>query len=95
MPLQSLSRLNSDFVFARATRLTGRLQTDSTSDSVRIQRLFLLATGHAPTDDDISAATRFLQTQTHEYLGQPNPAARAWTDLIQMLLIGNAALYVD
>ena len=95
MPLQSLSLLNSDFVIARATRLTGRLQTDSASDSARIQKLFLLATGRAPTDDDISASTKFLQKQTHEYQGQPDPAARAWTDLSQLLLIGNAALYVD
>jgi hypothetical protein len=95
MPLQSLSLLNSEFVLKRSQSLANRLQREVASESDRIQRLFLITTGQAATEQQISSATRFLHDQTAEYREQAGGEKRAWEDLSQTLLIGNAALYVD
>lgn len=95
MPLQSLSLLNSEFAVARSRSLAAHLREGFLSDSERIRRLWIRTTGYEPTEDDLAASFRFLQTQVAEYAGQPDPDANAWTDLSQALLIGNAALYVD
>ena len=95
MPLQSLSLLNSEFAVARAKNLANLLQRDFTSDSDRIERLFLATTSRAPAGDEISASTRFLSAQTREYKNEADARIRAWTDLSQLLLISNAALYLE
>ena len=105
MPLQSLSLLNSDFSVARARSLTARLEYDLTSDLERLTRAFVLTQGHPPTEGKASAAMLFLVEQTAEYARpeggdgthrSPRDARqRAWHDLSQMLLIGNAALYLE
>ncbi len=105
MPLQSLSLLNSDFSVARARSLTARLEYDLTSDLERLTRAFVLTQGHPPTDEQASAAMLFLAEQAAEYARpeggdgthrSPRDARqRAWHDLSQMLLIGNAALYLE
>lgn len=95
MPLQSLSLLNSEFVIARARSLANRVQRGATGDSERIERLFLLTTGRSPTDAEMAASTRFLQIQTTEYKSDADAGSRAWIDLSQALLIGNASLYLD
>lgn len=95
MPLQSLSLLNSEFVLKRSQGLTNRLQREAASESDRIQRLFLITTGQAATEKQVSSATRFVHDQTAEYREQEGGERRAWEDLSQTLLIGNAALYVD
>jgi mono/diheme cytochrome c family protein len=95
MPLQSLSLLNSEFVLKRSRNLANRLQREAASESDRIQRLFLITTGQAATGPHISSATRFLHDQTAEYREQAGGEQRAWEDLSQTLLIGNAALYVE
>ena len=95
MPLQSLSLLNSEFSVWRAKNLAKLLQQDLTSDSDRIQRLFLATTGRAAGDDEVSASTRFLNSQVNEYKADADPQTRAWTDLSQLLLISNAALYLE
>ncbi|HEY4259639.1 MAG TPA: PSD1 and planctomycete cytochrome C domain-containing protein [Schlesneria sp.] len=95
MPLQSLSLLNSEFVLKRSQSLANRLQREAASESDRIQRLFLITTGQPATGPQISSATRFLHGQTAEYREQAGGEQRAWEDLSQTLLIGNAALYVE
>ena len=95
MPLQSLSLLNSEFVLKRSQSLAGRLQHEAASESDRIQRLFLITTGQVATEPQISSATRFLHDQTAEYRMQEGGEQRAWCDLSQTLLIGNAALYLE
>ncbi|MBS0206019.1 MAG: PSD1 domain-containing protein [Planctomycetes bacterium] len=95
MPLQSLSLLNSDFVLARARSLGQRVQREATGDSERLELLFLLTTGHPPTDAELAASTRFLQNQTAEYKEDADAVSRAWADLSQTLLIGNVSLYLD
>ena len=95
MPLQSLNQLNSDFSVARGQSLTRRLMQESISDSERLQQVFLLATGRPPADADLAAANQFLDAQASEYGRDANAKQRAWSDLSQMLLIGNAALYLE
>ena len=95
MPLQSLSLLNSEFVVHRAQQLAKSLEQRETSDSDRLQQAFLQTTGRPPTADDIASTTKFLHDQTQEYATETHAAQRAWTDLCQMLLVENAALYVD
>ncbi|MDB5348240.1 MAG: Protein of unknown function (DUF1553)/Protein of unknown function (DUF1549)/Planctomycete [Schlesneria sp.] len=95
MPLQSLSLLNSEFVLKRSRSLANRLQREAASESDRIQRLFLITTGQAATEPQISSATRFLHDQTAEYREQAGEGQQAWDDLSQALLIGNAALYLE
>ena len=105
MPLQSLSLLNSEFSVARARSLTMRLDHDLTSDSERLTRAFILTQGRLPTDEHVAAATLFLAEQAAEYarpessdatLRSPLDARqRAWRDFSQMLLVGNAALYLE
>lgn len=95
MPLQSLSLLNSEFSVARAKNLAKLLQQDFSSDSDKIEGLFLATTSHAATDDEIAASTRFLDAQQNAYQGDADARARAWTDLSQLLLISNAALYLE
>lgn len=95
MPLQSLSLLNSDFAVARAKSLAGRLLQESPNDSDRLQSLVIRTTGREPAPDEIAAMTRFLQSQMAEYAAQPDAELKAWSELCQTLLIGNAALYVE
>jgi hypothetical protein len=71
------------------------LQQDFASDSERLDNLFLITTSRAATGDEINSITRFLQSQAKDYGDQPDAVSRAWTDLSQSLLIGNAALYLD
>ena len=95
MPLQSLSLLNSEFVVARSNHLSKWLERDFASESERGRYAFLLANGQPPTDADIATITKFLQTQLEEYGDQSEARFRACSDLCQMLLIGNAALYIE
>lgn len=90
MPLQSLSLLNSEFVVARSKSLASQLQHDLTSDSDRIQQLFLLTTGHDASEDDVSISLKFLKAGS-----EGKDANSAWMGLSHALMVGNAALYVD
>jgi Protein of unknown function (DUF1553)/Protein of unknown function (DUF1549)/Planctomycete cytochrome C len=95
MPLQSLSLLNSDFSIARATSLASRLRRNEAGDSERLRHLFMLTTGREPSADELAAATRFLSLERTESATEPDAQSRAWVDLCQSLLIGNAALYIE
>ena len=95
MPLQSLNQLNSDFSVARARSLANRLDQEATSDSERLHRAFVLTNGRPPSDDEVSVAMKFLEAQAAEYSNQSDARLRAWSDLGQMLLIGNSALYLE
>ena len=91
--LQSLSLLNSDFARRRAGAMARRLlETDVPDSGARVTAAFELAAGRPPTGPERSAAVGFLE---HASRRQEAVEARAWTDLCQMLLAGNAAVYVE
>lgn len=91
--LQSLSLLNSEFARRRAGAMAARLlAAEPSADDARLTLAFELATGRPPRPAERDASLAFLD-QAMKRRGRP--AAQAWADFCQMLLAGNAALYVD
>jgi hypothetical protein len=96
VPLQALTLLNSDFVRARARAFSRRLLREAGPDAGRRLTLaFRLACGRPPVADEADAARRFLAAQRQAYAGRADAEERTWADLCQMVLAGNAFLYVD
>ncbi|NOS68485.1 MAG: DUF1553 domain-containing protein [Verrucomicrobia bacterium] len=94
--LQSLASLNSDFIRARSRAFAQRLEKDCGADGKqRLERTFLLALGRKPGPAERSAAEEFLQAQTNHYVDKPDKNERVWADFCQMVLAGNAFLYVE
>lgn len=93
IPLQSLSALNSEFAAERAKGLAARLAGLSSAEAV--QRAFMLVAGRPPRDDERAAAERFLALQPAAYADRPDAARQAAIDFCQMMLAGNAFLYVE
>ncbi|HEV7223948.1 MAG TPA: PSD1 and planctomycete cytochrome C domain-containing protein, partial [Pirellulales bacterium] len=96
MPLQALSALNSAFALARAKAFCARLERE-TADELppRLERAFLLAVGRPPEAAEREAAERFFAAQRANYGERPDAGRQAWTDFCQMLMAGNAFLYVE
>ncbi len=91
--LQSLSLLNSDFARRRASAMARRvLEFDAADSERRVTAAFELTTGRPPTGPERTAAVAFLDHATRRRVGAET---RAWTDFCQMLLAGNAAVYVE
>src|SRR5262249_20535027 len=96
VPLQSLALLNSEFVRSRAKSFARRLATEAGDDtSKRFDLAFTMTCGRAPGMDERSACEKFLSAQRSVYAKEKEPDGRAWADLCQMLLAGNAFLYVE
>ena len=94
--LQSLALLNSDFIRTRSRAFAQRLEKECGLDpNQRLERAFLLAIGRKPTPAERAAAEEFVQTQMAHYDDKPDKAGHAWTDFCQMVLAGNAFLYVE
>ena len=94
--LQSLALLNSDFMRARSRAFAHRLEKECGPDNnQRLGRAFLLTLGRKPNPAERSAAEEFLRSQATHYADQPDKDQRVWTDLCQMVLAGNAFLYVE
>ena len=91
--LQSLSLLNSDFARRRAGAMARRLlDTEVVDSGARVTAAFELAAGRPPTGPERAAAVAFLD---HAGRRREGAETRAWTDFCQMLLAGNAAVYVE
>lgn len=60
VPLQQLFVLNSGFMIGQSKALAARLTKEADSDVSRVQRMFRLLYGRQPTDDEQTAALRFL-----------------------------------
>ena len=95
MPLQSLSLLNSEFVVARSIHLAQGLEQSNPNDTARQIELFRRTTGHPPTEQDLELVNQFLEQQREEYGETSEGRSRAWSELCQILLIGNSALYLE
>jgi len=96
VPLQSLALLNSEFVRNRAKTFARRLAAEAGDDThKRLEWAFTVACGRPPVAEERAACERFLTAQLAVYAKEKDPASRAWADLCQMLLAGNAFLYVE
>jgi hypothetical protein len=98
--LQSLTMLNSPFVFSQAERLAERVKQSAGSDAERrIETAFRLCLCRWPDREERSASRELLRRQALRYQQQrkamPGPAAdAALVNLCQMLLNTNEFLYV-
>jgi hypothetical protein len=96
VPLQSLAMLNSEFVRNRAKSFARRLATEAGEDTnKRLELAFTMTCGRAPVSDERAACEKFLIAQHAVYAKEKEPDGLAWADLCQMLLAGNAFLYVE
>jgi hypothetical protein len=88
--------LNSDFARARASALAKRLEKEAGADEAkRIDLAFRLTCGRNVRAEERDACTRFLTAQRTVYVKEQDVDQRVWTDLCQMILAGNAFLYVE
>jgi hypothetical protein len=96
VPLQALALLNSEFARARARAFAARLAREAgAGESNRLALAYRLACGREPTRDEAAACARFLGKQRDVYAKEKDADARAWTDLVQILLASNAFLYIE
>ncbi|MFM7057602.1 MAG: DUF1553 domain-containing protein, partial [Planctomycetota bacterium] len=95
VPLQSLALLNSDFAITRSEAFAGRLlmETDGTPENL-VRRAWRIATARNPSEREIQLAQEFLEGQRSLYDGE-HSSRWAVADFCQMLLAGNAFLYVE
>jgi hypothetical protein len=95
VPLQSLALLNSEFARARAGALANRLEKEAgVEEAKRIDLAFRLTCGRTARAEERESCTRFLKAQRTVYAKEQDVDQRVWTDLCQMILAGNAFLYV-
>jgi hypothetical protein len=88
--------LNSQFAVECASAFARRVATEAGSDpSARIELSFVLACGRPPTEQERSAAVRFLAEQPSQYAATEKTDDLVWRDFCQMLLASNAFLYIE
>ncbi len=92
--LQSLSLLNSEFARKRAAAMAQRVLTGTSTDTAsRLDAAFELAVGRPPSEPERNASISFLNSRCPD--SAPETVHRAWANFCQMLLAGNAAVYVE
>jgi hypothetical protein len=97
VPLQSLAQLNSDFARVRARAMAERLTREAGDVGVgeRVALAYRLALARPPTADELGDASAFIIEQRAAYALEERPDRSALADFCQMLLAGNAFLYVE
>jgi hypothetical protein len=85
VPPQALFLMNHPFVRAAAEAMLGRPDVASLADpDAKVDRLFRLAYGRPPRDEEASLARAFLS-------GRPVP----WVDFCRAILLGNEFVFID
>ncbi|AMV39550.1 DUF1549 and DUF1553 domain-containing protein [Planctomyces sp. SH-PL62] len=88
--LQALNLLNGDMALDRAHALAERLHREAPgSPADRIRRAYTVVLNRAPSDDELTHATTFLDGQRSTY-GE----AAAWDDFALALINSNEFLYI-
>jgi hypothetical protein len=87
---QSLTLLNGQWTMQEATRLAGKLETE-TDERELIRKTWLAIYSRPPREDEVTKVKAFLERQTAE-LGAKKTAA---AELIRVLFNTNEFLYVD
>lgn len=82
VPLQQLFVLNSEFMMTQARALADRLNRESNSDTVRLQRAYELLYSRPPTDDEISFGLQFLKDAATDNDATLKPMAQFCTALL-------------
>ncbi len=104
---QSLVLMNSEFVVEVSQAMAARLERDAGSDiAAQVRRGWQLAFGRTPSEDELAAATAFVQEAAGQFTVAPPPGEanaapapapqqRALALFCQTLLSSNEFLYVD
>jgi hypothetical protein len=96
VPLQSLNLLNSPFIRDRARALAARIGAhEEMGNTEFVRNAFVMTLAREARPAERSASLEFLETQPSEYPDAADAADQARIDLCQMLLAGNAFLYVE
>ncbi len=92
---QALRLMNSPLVQANAKALAERLVGRAPADAVR--EGYRLAVARAPTEQELSASTQYIESQTAAYQKQQIPDAKAvaLADFCQTLFCLNEFIYLD
>jgi hypothetical protein len=94
--LQSLTLLNDAFIHRRAAAFAQRvLNRAAPNDHDRLTLAFTLAASRPPDAAERAATRAFLRDQRKIYADRDDAELRVWTDGCQMILAGNAFLYVE
>jgi hypothetical protein len=99
VPTQALYLMNSEFVHDRAQSLAKRLIAESPDVKTRMERIYQIALGRPPSDDDRREASEFLANYAAALAddGVPEDARElaAWSALARTMLVRNEFLFVD
>ena len=94
IPLQSLGLLNGEFAVRRGAELATRLVAEEGDESRRLVRAYRVCLARDPAAGEVEAARAFLEAQRAEYAAGPAADVRSWSDLCQLLMAGNEAMYL-
>jgi hypothetical protein len=86
VPLQALYLMNSPFVRARSEALAARVSDEAPSDSLRVQRAFLLCFARHPDADEERWALQYLQHGSSATGPGGDAERERWVNLCQALL---------
>ena len=104
VPTQGLMLLNDAFVREQARLFAERILWEAASDpATRVARVYELALGRKPNQDELRKATAFLQAQAKQYQDDlarestslARSAVSALVDFCQVMLAANEFIYVD
>lgn len=98
--LQSLALMNSEFLFAEATRMASRVAELHREDRrSQIKSAFSIVFSREPSDPEFTNSLAFLYEQQRGYESMGMATDKAWqaslADFCQMLLASNEFLYVE
>ena len=94
---QALLMLNSDLVMQSAAGFADRVLAGSADDDRRLSRMYAVAFGREPTDDERRADRAFLAGVMNSRPAASDPAKdqrQAWTTLCHVVLAANEFVYV-
>jgi Protein of unknown function (DUF1553)/Protein of unknown function (DUF1549)/Planctomycete cytochrome C len=96
VPTQALFFLNDPFVHTKSEHMAARLMS-LPNDAARVDRTFRLMFSHAPTDEQLASAARFVADYTASL---PNGSLeeknrQAWAAYVRVLMSSNEFSFVD
>jgi hypothetical protein len=93
VPLQQLFVLNSEFMVRQARALAARVEAETSDDSQRVRRAYLLLYSRQPSDDEMRLGIEFLRSaaEASDATGDLSP----WQQYALALLGANEFAFID
>jgi hypothetical protein len=96
VPKQALFLMNSPFVVEQAQHLVQRPDIATLAKpEQRIDRLYRVVYGRAPSTEEISLGVRFVETESEGTWGANATPLAPWQKYAQVLLLANEFVFVD